>query len=366
MQLFILFTPIIITLILSIKLLLKPKHKSISSNLLGVFFFCFCIILFAILIQYVRTFEPHFNKYFCVFEVLFYTVMLALPSVIFFYVISLTDYIKNYNSIWKVVPHFYIPIQILLFNIYAIITSDLENEITSKAIDFTNFFNLKVIFLLLNIIYISAALYIYRKHRLKIKEVLSFEKGISFNWITIFITGYLLFIGCFFTLNPNSSPYIVYLPLVLIITYILPQKNTQVATSLINDDSEEDIELKENNIDVEKNKVLINKIISYMEDHKPYLKSDLTLFQLAKMLKTNSSYLSVVINTDFNQSFVSFINSYRINDSKKLLLDQSYKGFTIGAISEEAGFNSKSAFNRAFKKFTNSTPSEYRKNNNSN
>lgn len=360
MQLLLLFAPIFITLILSIKLLIAPKNKTISSKLLGVFFFCFCIALFAILYQYIRHFEPHLNDYFYILEILFYTVMLALPSVIFFYVISLTDYIKNYNSAWKIIPHFYIPIQALLFNLYAQFTNSSDNQVANRALDYTNFFSLKVIFILLNLTYLTATLYIYKKHSLKIKEVYSFEKGISFNWMSIFIMGYILFIGCFFLLSPNSSPYVVYLPLLLIITYLLFQRNAQVNTSIINNETE--LSITENRLDIEKRTVLKNRITSYMETERPYLKSDLTLFQLAKMLNTNSTYLSVVINTDFNQSFVSYINFYRIETSKQLLIDTLYSDYTIEAISEEVGFNSKSAFNRAFKKYTQITPSEYRNN----
>lgn len=363
MQLFALFIPILITFILSLKLLIAPKHKSISSRLLGVFFFCFSIALFSILFQYIRKFEPVLNQYFYIFEMFFYTVMLALPIIIFFYVISLTDNIKNYNTTWKVIPHFYIPIQALIFNVYSFINNTSESQVISRALDYTNFFSLKIIFVLLNLTYLSATLYIYRKHRLKIKEVFSFERGISFNWISVFITGYLLFVGCFFTLNPNSSPFIVYLPLLLIISYMLFQRNTQVNTTLINNDIEIKIEEKNNKLDAAKRNVLKLRINDYMRNHKPYLQNDLTLYQLAKMLDTNSSYLSAVINAEFNTSFVSFINSYRIDESKILLTDINYNDITIEAVGEKAGFNSKSAFNRAFKKHTKITPSEYKKNN---
>lgn len=359
MQLTLLFLPIIISFILCIKLILTPRHKNISSKLLGLFFLSFCIVLFAILFQYIRVFEPKLNKYFHILEVLFYTTMLALPSIIYFYIISLTDYIKNYDSIWKIAPHFYIPIQALLFNVYTITFIAPKNSEITKTLDYTNFFSLKVIFILLNLIYLTASLYIYRKHSVKIKEVFSFEKGISFNWISTFIAGYLFFIGCFFLLNPKSSPYVVYLPLILIITYLVSQRNEQLNTTLLNNEPE--IKMTNESLDSNKRMLLKNKISDFMNHEKPYLKSDLTIFELAKMLETNSSYLSTVINNDFNKSFVSFINSYRITESKKLLVDSNYSDLTIEAISEEVGFNSKSAFNRAFKKYTDITPSEYKK-----
>ena len=363
MQLILLSFPIIITFILSVKLLIKQSKKSLSNNLLGMFFLFFGVALFAILFNYFREYQPAIKNYFYLIEIVFYSVMLSLPSIIYFYVISLTDYIKNYNSIWKIVPHFYIPIQSLLFNIYPFIS---ESTATSpKTIDYTNFFSLKVTFILFNIIYITKTLVIYSKHRSKLQDVLSYDKGISLTWISTFVLGYISFVLCFFLLTPKSSPYVVYIPLLLLIIYFIFQRNAQISISL--DDNEEYINVNETHeIILEKNSnrakksKLKNDVIELMKLEKPYLISDLTIYQLAKMLNTNTSFLSSVINNDFEYSFVSFINSYRINNAKQLLTNKSYENYTIEAISEEVGFNSKSAFNRAFKQFTGLTPSMYK------
>jgi AraC-like DNA-binding protein len=65
----------------------------------------------------------------------------------------------------------------------------------------------------------------------------------------------------------------------------------------------------------------------------------------------------------FNQNFRDFINKYRIEESKFLLKNKSNGNKTILEIAYEVGFNSKSAFNAAFKKFTGLTPKEYRNGN---
>ncbi len=361
MDLLLLFTPLIITILLSIKFIIYPYKKSITIKLLGVFFMFFSIALFAILFQYTRTINTSLNNYFFILELMFYPVMLSLPSLVFFYIISLTDYVSNYNSIWKILPHFYIPIQSLLFNSYPYINSSNKNLEIIQHLDYTNFFSLKVIFIILNVIYLIKSLSIYKKHRLKVAQVLSYDKGIRMNWIYLFIMGYLLFILCFFILSPNSSPYVVYIPLLLLITYLFYQRNNQNILSLENTSKENETIFKSSNTEFN---LLSEKLIQYMTNEKPFLKKDLTLYELAKMLKTNSSYLSTTINSVFNNSFVSFINNYRINYAKKLLTNSNYKEYTIEAISEEVGFNSKSAFNRAFKKNTSITPSEYRKRNN--
>lgn len=248
--------------------------------------------------------------------------MLSLPIVVFFYIISLTDYFKDYKTFGKVLPHLFIPLQSLLFSLYLSIDN---NEANYKATEYFNFFSLKAIFILLNIYYLTNAIIKYKKHRLKIDHVLSYDKGISFKWIAVFIIGYILFILCFFILNPDSSPYVVYLPLALVLTYLFFQRNKQITVDLSNKEEETE---SSNNVDKKpntfnkNNEELKNKLLKIMISKKPYLTSDLTVYELAKILNSNSKYLSVIINKDFNQNFATFINSYRIEEAKALLKDE--------------------------------------------
>ena len=96
-----------------------------------------------------------------------------------------------------------------------------------------------------------------------------------------------------------------------------------------------------------------------MEAEKPYLNPNLTIQELAKKLKMSRNLLSQVVNERFNQNFSDFLNAYRIYDFIEKAQDESYKHFTFLALSQEVGFNSKSAFNRAFKKVTGTTPTEF-------
>jgi AraC-like DNA-binding protein len=69
--------------------------------------------------------------------------------------------------------------------------------------------------------------------------------------------------------------------------------------------------------------------------------------------------LSRVINDGFGKNFFDFINTYRIEEFKRRADDPHYKNFTLLGIAYEVGFNSKSAFNRSFKKITGQTPREH-------
>lgn len=107
----------------------------------------------------------------------------------------------------------------------------------------------------------------------------------------------------------------------------------------------------------------LQDLLNLMKEKKPYLDNELTLAKLADELSIPQHHLSQIINEKIGQNFFDFINSYRIEEAKKLLTSHEGGMLTILAIAEEVGFNSKSAFNNAFKKVTNTTPSEYRKQN---
>jgi AraC-like DNA-binding protein len=110
----------------------------------------------------------------------------------------------------------------------------------------------------------------------------------------------------------------------------------------------------------ERSDIYRQRLLDLMSTEKPYLDGELTLQKLAKALSVSPHHLSQTINEQLNQSFIDFINAYRIEEAKRMLVDQAKKHYSILAVSEEVGFNSKSAFNAAFKKHTRMTPSEFR------
>ncbi len=96
-----------------------------------------------------------------------------------------------------------------------------------------------------------------------------------------------------------------------------------------------------------------------MDSNKPYLKSDLKISELADSLTVPYYQLSQLINDEFLVNFYDFINKYRVEEAKKLLIEDT-RNYKILAIAYEVGFNSKATFNRVFKKFTDLTPSEFK------
>lgn len=104
---------------------------------------------------------------------------------------------------------------------------------------------------------------------------------------------------------------------------------------------------------------IIDKAKSYIEHNELYKTDKLTLNELSKSLNTNPKYLSQAINHHLKLSFVDFLNDYRVEEAKKQLLNKKNASLTLEAIGLMAGFKSKSAFFRAFKKATSTTPNQF-------
>ena len=127
--------------------------------------------------------------------------------------------------------------------------------------------------------------------------------------------------------------------------------------------------LIENTIDVNSKKQLLtddelivqkNKLIELMLLQKPYLDASLSLPKLAEMMQMRSHELSYLINEGFNETFFAFVNRYRVDKSKELLVSENFTHLNMLGIAFESGFNSKTVFNTTFKKITNKTPNEYK------
>ncbi|WMS86534.1 helix-turn-helix domain-containing protein [Pleionea litopenaei] len=105
---------------------------------------------------------------------------------------------------------------------------------------------------------------------------------------------------------------------------------------------------------------LAERIVNLMDSDSLYLLNDLTLQNLAERLNVSSHHVSQVINDQLKMSFYELVNQKRIDYAKHLLANNTASK-TILDIGYEVGFNNKTSFNNAFKKFTGMTPSEFRK-----
>jgi AraC-like DNA-binding protein len=106
-------------------------------------------------------------------------------------------------------------------------------------------------------------------------------------------------------------------------------------------------------------KSIHNKLLVAMKKDMLYLNATLSLSELSKTLNIPAHHITQTLNEYVGVNFYDFINNFRVNEFKKRISTSESINFSLLGVALECGFNSKSTFNRIFKKYTNQSPSEY-------
>ena len=120
------------------------------------------------------------------------------------------------------------------------------------------------------------------------------------------------------------------------------------------------VKYEKSSLATEDKAIISEAIKNQMINEKFFIKSTASLSGLAKIINQSSHHVSQVINEKLDKSFFEMIASYRVEEAKTILKTELGKRLTIEEVAERVGYNSKSAFNTAFKKYTSQTPSAYR------
>ncbi|GGX26304.1 hypothetical protein GCM10007384_29330 [Aquimarina muelleri] len=114
------------------------------------------------------------------------------------------------------------------------------------------------------------------------------------------------------------------------------------------------LHVKQDNIQIQIAKEIIENILikfEKFEKEERYLKGKVTLGLLAKKWKTNSKYLSHIVNTHKGKSFTQYVNDLRIAYFKKrIIVDEEFRNYTLKAMAKELGYTSTGTFVNAFYK----------------
>ena len=111
------------------------------------------------------------------------------------------------------------------------------------------------------------------------------------------------------------------------------------------------------------NKIHYKELTALMVDEKIFLEPNLSLADLSIKLKIPQRNLSELIREKSDKNFNQFVNYYRVEEAKKLILDASYDHLNMLGIAFESGFNSKATFYSVFKKQTSQTPTLFKNKN---
>nr|MBX2876608.1 helix-turn-helix domain-containing protein [Saprospiraceae bacterium] len=112
-------------------------------------------------------------------------------------------------------------------------------------------------------------------------------------------------------------------------------------------------------ISLDRSDAIITELRRQMKEEKLYLNPNLKLLDISNQINYPMNEISQVLNQHLNQNFPDFINKYRVEEVKNLMSQEEFQRFTLVAIAQQCGFNSKTSFYRIFKKETGQTPADY-------
>lgn len=162
--------------------------------------------------------------------------------------------------------------------------------------------------------------------------------------------------------NSDAGDYFLYLYLsfMLLMTLIQIMNNSSYFNEVSNFLEAPVLKYKKSSLSDEDKLHILDAIKNEMENEKFFIQSTASLTRLSKTINQSSHHVSQVINEKLGQSFFEMLASYRVEEAKEILRTELGRKLTIEEVAERVGYNSKSAFNTAFKKFTSQTPSTYR------
>lgn len=139
------------------------------------------------------------------------------------------------------------------------------------------------------------------------------------------------------------------------------KKDTLSVSQMIENEEEQSESAISDSVDPNAQKEILEKLENHMKANEPFMDSSLSVYDLAKQIDVPSRDLSIAINHNLNKHFFDYVNEYRIKKAMEIFKNTNDEKLTVLEVLYEVGFNSKSSFNTAFKKFTGTTPSEFKK-----
>lgn len=372
-------------LIFSMLLFLKyVKTKNISNLLLGFILLITCYHQTSYTIGFMDWYDTYRNT-----KINYYLINLStvLAPLLFFYIKSVTRPQKRFEK--SAIFHFVPALILVIIKVYILIydTQQTGFDETQNGYLVVNFqwkyidpfVALFSMFQML--IYLILSFQILNNYRNKIKDFFSNTFKLELNWLYNFLIAYT-FLYIYYSIQIVVNETIVdlswkqewwfFLLSGLVIIYVgVKGYFTEISklmsidvTSFLNQTKNKKIDVlgvdKKGEIDqdlIERKRILKEYIVK----HKPFLEPNLTLIHLANKLNISREELSETINKGLHIKFNDFINQHRIEVFKEKIAEGKQQQLSLLGIAYECGFNSKATFNRAFKKHTNQSPSDFLK-----
>lgn len=306
--------------------------------------------------------------------------LFLIGPVIFFYAQSLLNKSFNFskNDLVHFIPSFfYLIYSVIVFITDKLILNEYYFYADGRDKDLAPWYQFAG--LISMFFYLALSLRIYSIYKKLTYEEVSFAETISFSWMQRFLVVFLIILMLrilFFLVNPEwnnfGSKFWYYFCFSILFYYIAISgySNSVKATIAFRTNlfsKESDYFVKENEatgkeeiFEIEDWKQKVEKLI---KTEKEYQNPELTLTNLAQKLAVTPKKLSGIINQGFKLNFNDFVNFYRTEAVIEKFALGEHNLQNLLKIAFDCGFNSKSTFNRAFKKHTSLTPKEFLKKN---
>lgn len=342
-------------LMLGIVLVSKSSSKKLSHLILSAFMFSNALVMIMFLIGLYGLFAlPDIP--------IFYYLLAPL---MFLYVQSLCT--KKFNLKPQHLLHFII---FIVLTIYFVVRLLIFEQQLALNYNYYEFIITQIILHVQIALYIVASFQSIFKYRNEIKNIYTAVEQINMSWLLLIIIAFTamwlidfvaIIIFIFSDVYGKISTYLIITSISINLLFVnyLVYKGLHQADAF--DGLKSPPKYSGSKIKAEESKLLLEKLKIFMLEKKPYLNPDLTIKDLSDEFKIHHKFLSQIINSEIGKNFFDFVNYYRIQEAIELMQDNSNKKMTILEILYTVGFNSKSAFNSAFKKNVGKTPTEFKK-----
>ena len=303
---------------------------------------------------------------------------IALPfpflhgPLLYLYTQALTNPERFRNKVWAL--HFILPFLVILsfLPFYSSTAGQKIQVFTVEGKGYETQLNISGILLVLSgVFYVVFTYRLLQNHQRRILNQFSNQEKINLNWLRFLFYGMtvlwfvIIFIGGDQNIFPVASIFIFLIGYFGIkqvgIFTNLRDENKVLPESPAEASNTERKKYTKSGLSEDSAKALHERLTALIQAEKPYLNPELTLSDLADLLQVHSNYLSQVINEMEGLAFYDYINKLRIAEFIREVQKLENQRFTLVALAYDCGFNSKTSFNRNFKKITKLSPTEYLK-----
>jgi len=364
-------------LLFAVFLLSQGRNKRQSSKILVAFLFSIVIIETGGIATHFTVLAELIYNSFPIFHYIVFPFHFLYVPLLFLYVVSFTN--KDFRI--RLIDNLHFIPFLVIYILFIVKYLSANPDLLRGYLKTGHLFQIaeEQLYNLLELIqfffYAIVSLFILRNYVGNIKDRFSSIERISLSWLKFVLIGFiiwksmLLFNSILWTNFQNTIPefifiilYISALVIFLIFLSIMFLKGLkQPVVFLVKIGNHANRKYEKTLLPDVKKEEYRNRLLQCMKTEKPYLDPMIGLQELAQKLSIPPHDLSQVLNTTLEQNFFDFINSYRIEESKKIFSEDPSNKKTILEILYESGFNSKSVFNIAFKKQTGLTPTQFRK-----